>query len=79
MQIYADTDGDGAYDQTNVIQCTAGPSTAKLVTGGMNPLPAAAAVTGIDMVYFGDGTVKVDDIQMFGVMVTDHRTFTVLG
>jgi len=82
LAVYADTNNDGAFDQTNIIGCAgSGPQTvsASAVTAGTNPLPNNAVVTGVDVRYAGNGTVQLDDITVAGLTAIDHRTVTAAG
>jgi hypothetical protein len=81
LAIYADTNGDGAFDATNVIKCTTSPETVSVnpTTGGTNPLPASAVVTGMDVLYGGTGTTRVDNITAAGITISSHRVHTANG
>jgi hypothetical protein len=85
LNLYVDTNGDGAGDDMRVYACSAGGAgTFKSfvpVAGasGAAPLPRGAIVTGLDVQLGTAGTTTLDDIQAVQIIVHDYRTYTADG
>ena len=83
LNLYVDTDDDGAGDTTRAYACTPGGFTKSFnpVAGapGAPGLAADARVVALDVVLGSAGAVNVDQFGVSGISVNDFRTFTSAG